>query len=138
MAEPLSIDFSFAGGAFTAVSVYAPCVPAQRAAYFTQTLLPSLSADRQLLVGGDFNCVAGQLHVLGQDNAVLGRTTGYYDGLRIAETDRQLFDIWRDRYPDRQTFTHAANMSCFFSSFWGKKPYMSAQLANCSNINRQI
>ncbi|CAL5226899.1 g9772 [Coccomyxa viridis] len=61
---------------------------------FTHTLLPSLPTDRQLLVGGDFNCVAGQLDVLGPDNSVLGRTTGYYDGLRIAETDRQLFDIW--------------------------------------------
>ena len=86
----LSIDFSFTGGTFTAVSVYAPCVPAQRAAYFTHTLLPSLPADRQLLVGGDFNCVAGQLDVLGPDNAVLGRTTDYYDGLRNAETDQQL------------------------------------------------
>ena len=28
----LSMDFSFTGGTFTAVSVYAPCVPAQRAA----------------------------------------------------------------------------------------------------------
>ena len=114
----LSIDFSFAGGAFTAVSVYAPCVPAQRAAYFTQTLLPSLPADRQLLVGGDFNCVAGQLDVLGPDNAVIGRTPGYYDGLRIVETDRQLFDIWRDRYPDRQTFTHAANASAARLDRW--------------------
>jgi len=50
----LSIDFSFTGGTFTAISVYAPCVPAQRAAYYTQLPLPSLPADRQLLVGGDF------------------------------------------------------------------------------------
>ena len=71
----------------TAVSVYASCVSAQRAAYFKQTRLPSLPADRQLLVGGDFNCVAGQLNVLGPDNAVLGSTTGYYDGLRITEGD---------------------------------------------------
>ncbi|CAL5228485.1 g11628 [Coccomyxa viridis] len=66
---------------------------AQRAAYFTQTLLPNIPTDRQLLIGGDFNCVARQLDVLGPDSSVLGRTTGYYDGLRIAETDRQLFDI---------------------------------------------
>ncbi len=26
-------------------------------------------------------------------------------------TDRQLFDVWRDQYPERQTFTHAANLS---------------------------
>ena len=49
--------------------------------------------------------------MLGPDNAVLGRTTGYYDGLRIAKTDRQLFDVWQDQYPERQTFTHAANLS---------------------------
>ena len=87
----LSIDFFFAGGAFTAVRVCAPCMAAQRAGCFTHTLLPSLQTDRQLLIGGDFNCVAGQLDVLGPDSSVLGRTTGYYDGLRIAETDRQLF-----------------------------------------------
>ena len=114
----MGIDFSFAGGAFTAVSVYAPCVAAQRAAYFTHTLLPSLPTDRQLLVGGDFNCVAGQLDVLGPDSSVLGRATGYYDGFRIAETDRQLFDIWRDRYPDRQTFTRAGSQSSARLDSW--------------------
>lgn len=65
----LSIDFTFAGGAFTAVSVYAPCVPAQRAAFFTQSLLPSLPANRQLLFGGNYNCVAGQLDVLGPNSS---------------------------------------------------------------------
>ena len=74
--------------------------------------------DRQLLVGGDFNCVAGQLDVLGPDSSVLGRTTGYYDGLRIAETDRQLFDIWRGRYSDRQTFTHAGSQSSARQDRW--------------------
>ena len=65
----------------------------------------------QHLVGGDCNCVAGRLDVLGPDSTVLARTTGYYVGLRIAETDRQLFDIWRDRFPDRQTFPHASSQS---------------------------
>jgi hypothetical protein len=74
-------------------------------------LLLSLPADRQLLVGGDYKCVAGERNVLGPGNSVLGRTTGYHDGLRIVETDRQLFDVWRDRYPDRQSFTHASSQS---------------------------
>ena len=54
----LSADFTFVGGAFTVASIYAPCTAAARAAFFIQHLLPSLQAQRQLLLGGDFNCIA--------------------------------------------------------------------------------
>ena len=37
---------------------------AERPRYYTQELLPSLPADRHLLVGGDFNCIAGQQDML--------------------------------------------------------------------------
>ena len=54
----LSADFTFAGGAFTVASIYAPCTAVGRAASFIRHLLPSLPAQRQLLLGGDFNCTA--------------------------------------------------------------------------------
>lgn len=102
----LMVDFTFTGTAFTAVSVYAPCVGAARAPYFTASLLPHLPEDRQLLVGGDFNCIAEQLDLLDPHAAPGGRLTGYHDGLRYVEAERQLFDVWRERHPGHRTFTH--------------------------------
>ncbi len=72
----LMVDFTFTGTAFTAVSVYAPCVGAARAPYFTASLLPHLPEDRQLLVGGDFNCIAEQLDLLDPHAHPGGRLTG--------------------------------------------------------------
>ena len=103
----LSVDFSFAGGEFTITSIYAPCTAADRAAFFIQHLLPSLPAQRQLLLGGDFNCIADQLDMVDPAGAAGARMAGYYDGLRIVETEHQLYDVWRDRHPDGRTFTHA-------------------------------
>ena len=55
--------------------------------------------------------VAELLSVLGSDSSVLGRTTGYYDRLKIVQADRQLFNIWKDRYTDRHPCTHASSHS---------------------------
>lgn len=54
------MDLTHTGLPYTVVSVYAPAVAAERQAYFLQELLPSLPADRHLIMGGDFNCIAGQ------------------------------------------------------------------------------
>ena len=78
----LSADFTFAGEAFTVASIYAPCTAAGRAVFFIQHLLPILSAQRQLLRGGDFNCIADQLNILDPAGAAGARMAGYYDGLR--------------------------------------------------------
>ena len=103
----LSVDFTFAGGAFTVASVYAPCAPAGRAAFFIQHLLPSLPAQRELLLGGDFSCIADQLDILDPAGAAGGRMAGYHDGLRIVETEHQLYDVWRDRHPTGCTLMYA-------------------------------
>ena len=103
----LSMDFSFADGEFTIASIYAPCTAVDRAAFFIQHLLPSPPAQRQLLLGGDFNCIADQLDIVDPAGAAGARMAGYYDGLRIVETEHQLYDVWRDRHPDGRTFTHA-------------------------------
>ena len=104
----IMVDFTFTGTPFTAVSVYAPSTAAGRAAYFTHSLLPSLPHDRQLLLGGDFNCIASQLDLLDPHGIPGGRLTGYHDGLRHVEAERQLFDVWRERNPVRRSFTHTA------------------------------
>ena len=70
-------------------------------------LLPSLAAEWQLLLGRDFTCIADQLDILDPAGAASGRMAGYYDGLRIVETEHQLYDVWWDRHPAGRTFTHA-------------------------------
>ena len=54
----LSVDFTYTRAAFTAINIYAPCTAADRSAYFTHSLLPTLPAQRQLLLVGDFSCIA--------------------------------------------------------------------------------
>ncbi|CAL8465446.1 g4982 [Coccomyxa elongata] len=64
-------------------------------------LLPSLPADRQLLVGGDFNCIAGQQDMLDPASPPGQRTLGYWTGLSHVETDHSLYDVWRELNSDR-------------------------------------
>ncbi|BDA48792.1 probable transposon TX1 uncharacterized 149 kDa protein [Coccomyxa sp. Obi] len=104
----LLVDFTFGGHSYTVASVYAPAVAAERPAYFMQELLPSLPADRSLLVGGDFNCIAGQQDMLDAAGRPGQRTQGYWTGLRHVETDYQLYDVWRDLNADGRAFTHIA------------------------------
>lgn len=100
----LTVDFTFCGQPYTVASVYAPAAAAERQQYYRQELLPSLPAGRCLLVGGDFNCIAGQEDMTaGQPGQ---RTQGYWTGLRLVETEHQLYDVWRDLNPSRRAFTH--------------------------------
>ncbi|BDA40490.1 Transposon TX1 uncharacterized 149 kDa protein [Coccomyxa sp. Obi] len=96
------------GHSYTVASVYAPAVAAERPAYFMQELPPSLPADRSLLVGGDFKCIAGQQDMLDAAGQPGQRTQGYWTGLRHVETDYQLYDVWRDLNADGRAFTHIA------------------------------
>ena len=104
----LSVDFTFGGLPYTVVCVYAPSVAADRPQYFTQELFPSMPADRHLLVGGDFNCIAGQQDMLDPASPPGQRTLGYWTGLRHVETEHHLYDVWRDLNADRRAFTHIA------------------------------
>ena len=100
--------FTFCGQPYTMVSVYAPAAAAERPQYYTQELLPSLQADRHLLVGGDFNCIAGQQDMLNPTGQPGQRTQGYWTGLRLVETDHHLYDVWRDLTACKRAFTHIA------------------------------
>jgi hypothetical protein len=86
--------------------------PVTRRSELTQTHSPPSShhgaspAGRCLLVGGDFNCIAGQQDMAaGQPGQ---RTQGYWTGLRLVETEHQLYDVWRDLNPSSRAFTHVA------------------------------
>lgn len=107
----LAIDFTHDGHPFTVVSVYAPVAPASREGFFTASLLPALPSDRQLLVGGDFNCVADASDVVGGDAArVARRQLGYAGGLQTVEAERSLRDAWRALRPlTVGGFTHTSS-----------------------------
>ncbi|MBF6614764.1 MAG: hypothetical protein IVW55_16765 [Chloroflexi bacterium] len=70
-----------------------------------------MPADRQLLVGGDFNCIAGQLDMLDPTGQPGQRTQEYWTGLRCVETDHRIYDVWRDLHPCRRAFTHLRPVS---------------------------
>ena len=101
--------------------VYAPSVASERPHYYTQELLSSIPANRHLLVGGNFNCIAGEQDMLDPEPGQ--RTLGYWTGLRHVETDHSLYDVWRDLNADRRAFTHiatsgqlAARLDCWLIS----------------------
>jgi exonuclease III len=53
----LRVDFLFAGVPTSVINVYAPCVAAERAAFFTLALPLAMPDATFPFVGGDFNCV---------------------------------------------------------------------------------
>lgn len=106
----LRVDFTFAGAAFSIVAVYAPVQGSSQptqSSFFRDQLLPLLPSGRHLLVGGDFNCVAGPEDVVGPPGG-FARFQGYLDGLADVEAASELFDAWRLLHPDTVAFTHTA------------------------------
>ena len=104
--DSATVDFTFGALPYTVVCVYAPSGAADRPQYFTQELFPSMPADRHLLVGGDFNCIAGKQDMLDPASPHGQRTLGYWTGLCHVETEHNLYDVWRDLNAERRAFTH--------------------------------
>jgi hypothetical protein len=53
----LRVDFTYASLPMAVVNVYAPCVPAERAAFFRDALPLAMEGGGAILVAGDWNCV---------------------------------------------------------------------------------
>ena len=102
----LVVDFDFESHNFSVVSVYAPCERGDRLAFFNNILLPCLPADRRLLLGGDFNCIASDEDQVGGEPG--SRLHGYSGGLEDVEAERHLYDAWRGLHPDSHSITHTA------------------------------
>ena len=100
----LRIDLSWEDRPITVVGVYAPSVAGERQDFFLTSLSPLLPFDRQVIVGGDFNCVAGDLDVT--RNAQGRRRTGYAGGLQTVEDTFGLTDAWRVLHPSETVVTH--------------------------------
>jgi exonuclease III len=103
----LRIDFSWEDQPITVIGVYAPSVAGNRQDFFLSSLSPLLPSDRQVFVGGDFNCVAGDMDVT--PNAHGRRRTGYVGGLQVVEETFGLIDAWRVLHPSETSITHTCS-----------------------------
>ena len=127
----LAVDFTLGETAFTVVSVYAPVEQANRVAFFTDCLAPVLPEDRQLLVGGDFNCVSDPLWDQQGHAGAAPRTVGYPGGLVEVEAAHDLIDVWREKHPGQHGFTHIAANGHGQSAARLDRWLVSAALVDC-------
>jgi exonuclease III len=107
----LRLDFTWEALPLSVVCVYAPSSSEERVSFYALHLLPALPVDRHILLGGDFNCVAGDLDVT--PNALGSRRVGYSGGLQLVEETHGLLDAWRELHPGVRGITHtcASNLS---------------------------
>lgn len=106
----LRVDFIWEERPLTVISVYAPCLSGERQTFYLDSLSPLIPEDRQVMLGGDFNCVASDLDVT--PNARGRRRTGYAGGLQAVEETFELIDAWRELHPAEVSITH----TCFSHS----------------------
>ena len=107
----LRLDFSWASLPISVVCVYAPSSAEERSAFYAHRLLPALPVNRNVVMGGDYNCVASDLDVT--ENALGSRRVGYAGGLQLVEETHGLHDAWRELHPGLRGITHtcASNLS---------------------------
>ena len=94
------------GGQVTLASVYAPVERQERAPFFLQCLVPALPARTPLVLGGDWNCVAGDQDLVGGQPGT--RQHGFHSGLLPLQQALGLQDAFRHLHPDAHEFTHTA------------------------------
>jgi exonuclease III len=131
----IRVDFTWEDHPLTVIGVYAPSVSADRSTFFVDSLLPFLPQDRQVLLGGDFNCVPSDLDVT--PNARGRRRTGYIGGLQTVEETFELIDAWRELHPSEISITH----TCFSHGSgarldrWLTSPAFRAMLTDCRIVD---
>ena len=92
------------GGQVTLASVYAPIERQERAPFFLQCLVTALPARTPLVLGGDWNCVAGDQDLVGGQPGT--RQHGFHSGLLPLQQALGLQDAFRHLHPDAREFTH--------------------------------
>ena len=97
------VDCSIGGRPVSLVNVYAPTVPADRAA-FVHTLREVLPADRLVVLGGDLNCVLHARDIVGGPPG--GSRMHAAEAWSSLMHDLGLVDVWRQQHPDARDFTH--------------------------------
>ena len=97
---------SLSGSQTTFLSVYAPAERQQRAPFFQQQLQPALPAGTPLVLGGDWNCVAGDQDLVGGQPGT--RQHGFQNGLLPLQQAFGLHDAFRLLHPTVKEFSHTA------------------------------
>ncbi|KAA6416665.1 MAG: hypothetical protein FRX49_13364 [Trebouxia sp. A1-2] len=97
---------SLSGSHVTMASVYAPVERQERAPFFQQCLLPAMPVGTPLLLGGDWNCVADNLDLVGGQPGT--RQHGFRSGLLPFQQALGLQDAFRCLHPQAKEFTHTA------------------------------
>jgi len=97
---------SDSGGHVTMASVYAPVERQERVPFFQQSLLPAMPAGTPLLLGGDWNCVAEDLDLIGGQPGT--RQHGFQSGLLPFQQALGLQDAFRCLHPQARESTHTA------------------------------
>ncbi|KAA6412934.1 MAG: hypothetical protein FRX49_13766 [Trebouxia sp. A1-2] len=87
-------------------SVYAPVERQERAPFFQQCLLPAMPVGTPLLLGGDWNCVADNLDLVGGQPGT--RQHGFRSGLLPFQQALGLQDAFRCLHPQAKEFTYTA------------------------------
>ena len=94
------------GSNVTLASVYAPVERQERTPFFLQRLMPALPTGTPLVLGGDWNCVAGDQDLVGGQPGT--RQHGFHNGLLPLQQALGLQDAFRHLHPDAHEFTHIA------------------------------
>jgi len=97
---------TLSGSHVTMASVYAPVERQERAPFLQQSLLPAMSIGTPLLLGGDWNCVAQDLDLVGGQPGT--RQHGFQSGLLPFQQALSLQDAFRCLHPQAREFTHTA------------------------------
>ena len=88
------------------MSVYAPADRQERAPFFQQQLQPALPTATPLVLGGDWNCVAGDRDLVGGQPGT--RQHGFQNVLLPLQQALGLHDAFRLLHPTAQDFTYTA------------------------------
>jgi len=145
----ISVTCTFDGQPFTVTSVYAPCTPEGRCAFFTQSLLPQLDPSHTHLAGGDFNCIADPFRDqtrpqppplpggAAQPPPPQRRCVGYVGGLQAIEDALGLVDCWRELHPEEASggFTHGSPGSMARLDRWLASPSVQAWVGDAGVVH---
>ena len=102
----IAAEGNLSGSQTMFVSVYAPVERQERAPFFRQQLQPALPPATPLIVGGDWNCVAGDQDLVGGQPGT--RQHGFQDGLLPLQHALGLHDAFRLLHPAASEFTFTA------------------------------
>ena len=96
------------GSNVTLASVYAPVERQERTPFFLQRLMPALPTGTPLVLGGDWNCVAGDQDLVGGQPGTRQHKLSASAACCLCSRLWACIDAFRHLHPDAHEFTHTA------------------------------